>query len=63
MLRASVQSPVVEETEQKAEVTALKMSLAKLGFFFWGFLGVYVTMFRVMACVIWGFVRGDGEWS
>lgn len=34
----------------KTEVLALKMS--KLGFFFWGFLCVYVTVFRVMARVI-----------
>lgn len=47
----------------ETEVPALKRSAAKLGFFFWGFLCVYVTVFRVMACVIWGFIRGNGEWS
>lgn len=37
-----------------------KMSAAKLGFFFWGFLDVYVT--RVMVFTIWELIRANGEW-
>lgn len=37
-----------------------EMSAAKLGFFFWGFLDVYVT--RVMVFTIWELIRANGEW-
>lgn len=41
----------------------LKISASKLGFSFWGFLWIYVTLFEITACVIWGFIRGNGKWS
>lgn len=48
----------------RTEVAGLRMmSAAKLGFFFWGFLSVYVTLFRQMARAIRDLIRGDGEWS
>lgn len=37
-----------------------EMSAAKLGFFFWGFLDVYVT--RMMFFTIWELIRANGEW-